>query len=274
MNRAAANRTISKQEAMILAAGLDLVDCSDVIETVSLSGSYRLSRDKSSRKTIVHKYANRDLSGPLAGLSLDQFYRELKHSNARGLTPIPHYVGGRSQPVYPVTSGYARAVLIIHKPWHESDPREDKDDISWIKEFEAFLEKPECPQTVKIPYERVKNRFIEKATHKEAVGEAMKEREVDEDDHETRELLDIVATFQQDVRPDDGMSAYKYHRGQDYDWGMRVFKVSRKPTPWTNCHSEPSARVASERTMFFFTEAYRYQPSELPNPNLTRANSL
>jgi hypothetical protein len=228
MNRAAANRTISKQEAMILVAGLDLVDCSDVIDTVSLSGAYKLSKDKSARKTIVHKYAKRDLDGPTADMSLDQYYRLMKHSHARGVSPIPHYVGGRSQPVYPVTSGYARAVLIIHKPWHESDPRDDNDDSSCIKAFEAFLETPSCPQTVKIPYERVKNRYFEKTTHKEAVGEGIKEREVDADDHETRELLDIVATFQQGTRPDDGVSAYKYDRGYDFEWGKKVFKVSQE----------------------------------------------
>jgi hypothetical protein len=158
-------------------------------------------------------------------MSLDEFYHHTKAKTEESRCCIPHYVGGRSQPTYPVTEGYARAVLIIHKPWHATDKR-DHNDESCIPEFEAFLGSPDCPQTVKIPYERVKNRYIQKTTHKESVSEATMEREVDENDTETREFLDIVATFQEGANPEDASSSYKFDRGIDYDWGEKRFPVS------------------------------------------------
>ena len=48
LNRAASNRTISKQECMVLLSGLDLVMCSESIEMVSITGSYRLQDGASS----------------------------------------------------------------------------------------------------------------------------------------------------------------------------------------------------------------------------------
>lgn len=226
INRSAANRTISKQEAMILLSGLDLVKCSDVIETVSLSGSYRISTTSNTTNTIVNKYAKRDLDGPEGQMSLDQFYRHTRKRSSHERCMIPHYVGGRSVPVFPVTEGYARSILKIYKPWHASDSRDDGDGEACIAEFEAFLASVDCPKTVTIPYERAKSRYFDKTTHVEKVSEAMVERPVAEDDTETRELLDIVATFQEGVNPDDAMSQYRYYRGENYDWGKKKVRVS------------------------------------------------
>jgi hypothetical protein len=223
MNKAAGNRTISKQECMVLAAGLNLVECTDMIETVSLSGAYKIGKKSAAMSTIVAQYANRDLDGPEGTMSLDEFFRNRKRFKTK--TIIPHYVGGRSQPIYPVTEGYARSVLIIHKPWHGTDPRDD-DEKSYIAEFEAFITSTKCPKTVSITYERVKNRYLEKTTNIESVAEPIVLRQVPQDDPETRELLDIVASFQEGCSPHDDMSSYQYERGLNFDWGKKRFQVS------------------------------------------------
>ena len=93
LNRAASNCAISKQECMVLLSGLDLMMCSESIEMVSITGSYRLQDGASS--TFYSHYEKRPQS--LHHLSLDQYFDEEKNSNVPGKkTIIPHYVGGRS----------------------------------------------------------------------------------------------------------------------------------------------------------------------------------
>jgi hypothetical protein len=46
LNCAATNQTISKQECMVLVGGLDLVKCSETIETVSISGQYAFNQKR------------------------------------------------------------------------------------------------------------------------------------------------------------------------------------------------------------------------------------
>ena len=52
MNRCTTQRTISKQECMVLVSGMPLVQCSENIQTVSISDSKRLSK-KSQKKCYV-----------------------------------------------------------------------------------------------------------------------------------------------------------------------------------------------------------------------------
>jgi hypothetical protein len=53
--------------------------------------------------TVYKQYEKRPAS--LHHLSLDQFF---DHTHNRGVNAtVLHYVGGRSQPVYPATEGYA-----------------------------------------------------------------------------------------------------------------------------------------------------------------------
>ena len=59
LNRSISQRTISKQEAMCELACLPMVICSDIIETVSLSGYTKLSDGMyNGSKTLLTKYRN------------------------------------------------------------------------------------------------------------------------------------------------------------------------------------------------------------------------
>ena len=60
MNQMIKEKNISKQECMVHLSQLPLFECSETIETVSISGSYKLDNEGQSKGTsFFHKYANR-----------------------------------------------------------------------------------------------------------------------------------------------------------------------------------------------------------------------
>lgn len=227
LNRAASNRTISKQECMVLLSQLDLVTCTETIETVSISGSYNLKKNPNyAANAILSQYSRRDKDDPeVANLTLHQYFRHKKGKSNFRKEIIPHYVGGQSQPKYPPTEGYARSILVIHKPWHGTDGKDQAPD-SYIPEFLKFLEQPDCPKEVSIPYQRVKARHQDKKEHVEPVSEEITIRDVPADDPDTQILLAIAATLRADVNPDDPLNMHSFDRGLNFDWGKRRFPVS------------------------------------------------
>ena len=58
LNKTIGEKMISKQEAMVLVGQLRLVHCSESIDTVSISGYYKLDKNYSST-TFLKKYATR-----------------------------------------------------------------------------------------------------------------------------------------------------------------------------------------------------------------------
>ena len=79
MNRSLAHKMISKQESMVHLAGLDLHLCSETIETVSISGGYRLAEEGhvSKAKSLLKRYATRKEN---IQLSFDDYYDSLKNT--------------------------------------------------------------------------------------------------------------------------------------------------------------------------------------------------
>jgi len=57
LNRCIAKKLISKQEVMVQLSGLPLTTCTEIVETVSLSGFRKLSNTSS--KTFLSSYAKR-----------------------------------------------------------------------------------------------------------------------------------------------------------------------------------------------------------------------
>ena len=221
LNCAASNRTISKQECMVLLDGLELVLCSDSIETVSITGQQRL--ENNARTTFLKKYQNRPSS--CSHMSLDEYFHFVKR-NYRGKKIIPHYVGGRSQPVYPATEGFARATFIIHKPWiGKQKPYCENADL--VKQFYVYLRSNECPLSVKIPYERARYRALEKLIGREAVGKEMETTSTNDIDSDIIDVLQIAATFNAPCY-NDSLSQYNLDRGYNYDWSSRRIQVSSR----------------------------------------------
>ena len=220
LNKAVADRAIPKPECMVELANLDLVLCLDIIQNVSISGHYKVMKKAST--TFVTKYRKRPSS--FKRFSLKQYFHHVKSNNSRTKTIIPHFVGAQGQPVYPVTQAYARATLIVHKPWTDDHPLKYEGG-EWIEAFLKFIRTPECPTSVKISFERVKARFtgqlskhVPLAQHYETIDE---EEEVP--DEETKLLLDLVNSLSHNLQSDD---TYHFHRGYDYDWSLRQNQVS------------------------------------------------
>jgi hypothetical protein len=212
---------------MVLLAGLDLVICSESIETVSISGSYRLEEGGNNSRTIVKSYENRHSSQH--HLSLEEYFHKKKNAGRIGVTSkiiIPHYVGGRSQPVYPVTEGFAKATFLIHKPWYKgSIPFSDDDDV--IAMFEQFVNSEECPVSVKIPFERMRYRYEQKKNG-EAVAKDMDVNDTRGCDDDLIEFMELAATFYHDGTGDGDLPArYNFEKGEDYEWDKDPIKVRK-----------------------------------------------
>ena len=111
---------LSKQECMVLLANLQLFDCSETIETVSLAGSYRLSQStyKSKAKNFLFDYAKR--SDELNSYSFDDYFNYQKGKSKTNQDIIPHYVGGSSIPIFSPTQEYPKSVLLLYKPWKKT----------------------------------------------------------------------------------------------------------------------------------------------------------
>ena len=131
-------------------ARLPMVICSEVIETVSLSGYTKLSSGTyNASKTLLTRYKNRTEDPQV---SFHNYFHMIKNKSPKQAREyVPHYVGGSGQPVYPVTDNYARIELMKHKPW--SSENDLPPLTKTIEEFEHFLQDPICPITVKLSYE-------------------------------------------------------------------------------------------------------------------------
>ncbi len=161
LNRSLGEKLISKQEAMVQLARLDLFLCSEMITNVSLSGYYKLATNGEGKTTVLAKYAKRDLSKKkLLHQSLHSFFldKEGWHEKQKRYT-IPHFTGASCTAVYPPTSEYARAVLLTHKPWHTKFIVDDRD---FLFEFWEFIQSPTCPSIVKVPFFQVYMRHLKK----------------------------------------------------------------------------------------------------------------
>ena len=149
-----AERPLPKQECMVHLVGLPLFLCSECVDRVSISRSYKLGSGDyvSKANCYLRRYATRTYS---LDLGFNAYYHSTQNMNSRvGVKLIiPHYLGGKSVPVYPPTDEYARSVLFLYKPWHGSFQETDR---SYLLEFKKFIISEECPLKVKIAYNRVR----------------------------------------------------------------------------------------------------------------------
>lgn len=228
LNRGNAHRTIPKQECMVELAELPLIICSEITETVNLSGSYKLS--SSSHNDLVSKYRRIAASNP--DLSLHQFFLQQmknKQKTARrlaGKTIIPHYVGANGQPKYPPTKEYAMATLLVHKPWGSCSPPL-RTDTEWIKDFNDFVKSDTCPQEVVMEYHRVKERHESKRPPEAVAAEECYDTEIQPDmDEKTKDLMSIVTNLSLTTDPFLSLNDHQFDRGFNYDWSQRTNPVS------------------------------------------------
>lgn len=227
LNRGNAHRTIPKQECMVELAELPLILCSEITETISLSGSYKLS--SSSHNDVVSRYRRAAPNNP--SLSLHQFFKnELEAKKYTGKGPskpiIPHFVGANGQPKYPPTKEYAKATLLVHQPWGASSPPLRTDE-QWISDFNNFLKSESCPKEVLLEYHRVKERYESKRPPEATAAEECYDRELQPDmDEQTKDILSIVTNLSVPSDPFLSVNDHQFDRGLTYDWSQRIKPVS------------------------------------------------
>jgi len=205
---------------MVLLAGLPLVSCSESIKTVSISGFYKVTDQRSS--SLLTRYKRRDAS--MSNLSLHQFFFEA-HKNEKN-TCVPHYVGSSTTPKYPLTESYARSMLLIHKPWIKSWK---KPATTCVEEFTSFLQQAPCPKSVKLAVARAKARHENGDKYKEPTAEASPAEggfRTDTLDDETRHFMEFVTSFNQNIDPNSAFASITVNRGLDFDWGQKTNAVS------------------------------------------------
>jgi hypothetical protein len=164
-NKSSSSRLISRAEASVLLGGLDLSVCSEYIDSVSITNNLRISKSgqQNDNKGLLWKYANR--RAELENYSLHAYYTVYR-SATQGKKPyIPHYVGIKGIPTYPVSEAYARHVLIVYKPW-----RTYPSSNGWLQEFETFIHSQECPTSARLTYKRVLQRYYDGTKFAEATA--------------------------------------------------------------------------------------------------------
>ena len=231
LNKTTKDKVISKQECMCHLAKLDLFSCSESIETVSISGEYRLCTSGESKYSFLAKYAKRDTS-KWNQLSLHQYFHYIKNTAAKRSSTsqkyiIPHYVGARSVPTYPPTEGYAKSVLILHVPWKNSF-NEEKETRNYIEEFKSFLKSPLCPMSVRIGYERAKARYLQNKQFVEPTGKNENicyESFSSTVDESVQEIVALASTLGLTCDPDIQENDEYFYGDESTDWSKQHVKV-------------------------------------------------
>lgn len=217
MNKVTSQRLISKQECMVLLGGLHLVDCSETIESVSITNSTRIKSNQSKnnpKNNFLNKYQNR--SKEQVNMSLEDYYLLIKNGHSTSTEEklkIPNFVGVNGSPKFPLTYGYARHILIVHKPWLHYPFGDDP-----IKEANSFLNSQDCPISVRIPYQRAVQRHKNKLEYYEpkAVVADHSKNEITKEDKEELEIFGLHGD--PDAVNFDTSIFQRLHRGKDFEW--------------------------------------------------------
>ena len=140
---------------------------------------------------------------------------------------IPHYVGARSDPTFPVTEAYAKSVLILHEPWTNTF-NEQAESRDYIEEFKSFLKSPLCPMSVKIGYERAKTRHENKTQYVEPIGRKdniFYESFSTSVDESVEEIVALASTLGLTSAADIPEESEYYYGDESTNWSEQHYKV-------------------------------------------------
>lgn len=222
LNKTASKRLISQQECMVLLGGLNLVHCTESVETVTINNSkaLRMELDTSTNRSIVTLYAKRNEKD--FDLSLYEFFLKTKNESKRKKpkTVIPNFVGLSGMPTFPVTEQYARHTIIVYRKWWRNYPT----NCDWIRVFHEFIKTPEYPVMAKMSYERAMRRHYDNMTGKDTKAHQADHSKNDISD-ESHDLLDLVGLTSQEYKTDCSSQIALLEKGKEYDWHRKP-KVS------------------------------------------------
>ena len=219
MNKAVTRRIISKPEACVLLAELDLVYCTETTQSVSLSNSKKVTLaetgNSGGRETFINEYKNRPAE--FEECNLHQYFNKTRNVDPNKKLVIPHFVGINGSPKYPVTDDYARHTLIVHRPWRQYPDAK----TNWRAEFEVFINSSDCPTSARMSYERVMRRYIDKMTGYEPKASTADHNgnTVEEDDEELMILLGLKSD---DIYEEDDVLFKQMDKGLQHKWDKQA----------------------------------------------------
>lgn len=227
-----AQRQVSLQEAVHLVDNQDLVICSEYFERVSITQAaiLRGKRDKKARD-IVSVYRNRPKK--YHGMSMDEFYYKVFRSNK---TDKPHVLlpnGHHCKPVYPVTYGYARSVIIQHMPWSEANPPTEllKDQNKTIQKFKSMIDKRELPSSIYNQYIcaiKYSNQKRLELIAKEGLETSYDLENMTEEERDRCIAHQHASNFSTDKYLNNEINGSIVDIGEDFDWSTCHYKEKRK----------------------------------------------
>lgn len=211
-NKASSARLISKQEASVLLGDLELTVCSEMIDSVSISNSLRLtvSGVTNQKHNLLWQYMKRPIE--YDSFSLHQYYPVFRTTIMGKGSYVPHYVGVSGNPTFPVSKGYARHVLIVYKPW-----RTYPNQQGWLSDFNKFIHSPLCPESAKLTFNRVLQRYYDgtKFVEPTAKSSPCNDNNLSQEDLETLILAGLGGAREE---TDGSLDLQSLERGLDFQW--------------------------------------------------------
>ena len=224
LNQSAKNRVVSKQEAMCHLGGLDLYLCSESIRDVSLSGQFKIGTDMLGYKNELVLYADRIDDDDL---SFHKWFTKRHEKNVKKKI-IPNYVGGRVDPVFPVSGSYARSIMLVHIPWKKQFILKDSTEQDLITNFFGHLEDNDFPPSVTIPYYREKlriedgNKFCEPTSDFDHDNDFRKHAM--ENNPDLVDLVELAGSLPCHVKENEMHYGFEYDVGLNHDWSEQEYK--------------------------------------------------
>ena len=223
LNESAKGRVISRQEATCQLADLNLFLCSERIETVSVAGECRLGGNKKQDSTFLSKYAHRT---DHLEVSLNDYFEVVKNDGVRNgrKWTVPHYVGAKTEAVYPPTSASARGALLVYSPWHGEFPLKKNDDIGLLETFNTCLKAKLFPDSLLMAYANAKEQCCRPETVSRSTGVDYESFAYNEDP-EVQDVVDLASTLfdRSEFTGDPGESDFDF--GFDTDWSKQNYEV-------------------------------------------------
>ena len=227
LNKVTKDKVISKQECMCNLARLDLTLCSEFIETVSISGTYKIGTENQAKNSVLSKYAMR--TNAYKHMTLHEYFFFMKQRQPKTTQKqiIPHYVGGRSIPTYPITEGYAKAILTCYVPWIGFTNFQDTTK-TYTEQFDILIKSDDCPKSVKVAYGRAKAQHEHKTKYKEPTSQI---QSINYDtfsknfDSEIVDIVNLAGTLGISQTNNDELD---YNIGLNFDWSKQNHQVSSR----------------------------------------------
>jgi len=209
---------------MVLLGQMPLVQCSEDIKTVSISDSKKLSNKTRTSKDLK-AYVNRPKEDE--DYSFAEFFETNmnKETSDKKKQVIPHFVGMKSNPTYPVSVDYARATLIINKPWRTYSSPHLLSNVEVVETFQRYIESPRCPRSVKLSYLRVKKRYEDGREFAEQADNGEDNYDEEPPDKEDALLQDIVSQLTKSINSTVNIWGKDFHKGLTFDWSKRRNEV-------------------------------------------------